>query len=186
MISDKFQNKYRISSARLPQWDYGWSGAYFVTVCTLNREHYFGEITNDIMNLSPIGVIADILWHEITNHNDNVELGAFVVMPNHIHGILVLGGKNVPVMDNVTVETRHALSLQSPAQKRFRNQGKNTVSSIVGGYKSAVTKHARRLGYRFAWQSRFHDHVIRDEQSYQRINDYIITNPQKWDDDTLK
>ena len=73
----------------------------------------------------------------------------------------------------------------SESQKRFRNPGKNTVSSIIGGYKSAVSKHANRLGFDFAWQSRFHDHIIRNDDEYQRINDYIENNPQKWNDDEL-
>ena len=104
---DKFKNKYRIPSARHPHWDYRWAGAYFITICTQNRIHYFGEIQNGVMNLSNVGVIADILWHEIPHHAKNVELGAFVVMPNHIHGILILTGND----DDHNVETGHALSL---------------------------------------------------------------------------
>ena len=72
---------------------------------------------------------------------------------------------------------------KSESEKRFRNPGKNTISSIIGGYKSAVTKHAHRLGIKFEWQSRFHDHIIRNDAEYQRINDYIENNPQKWNDD---
>jgi REP element-mobilizing transposase RayT len=79
------------------------------------------------------------------------------------------------------------LSLQSPpptiGQQRFQNQGKNTLSSIIGAYKSAVTKHANRLGFANAWQPRFHDHIIRDEKSFQRIQQYIINNPENWDTD---
>ena len=72
---------------------------------------------------------------------------------------------------------------KSESEKRFRNPGKNTISSIIGGYKSAVTKHAHRLGIEFEWQSRFHDHIIRNDAEYQRINDYIENNPLKWNDD---
>ena len=146
---EKFQHKYRIASARASWWDYGWNGAYFITICTKNREHFFGKIENGQMQLSGIGILADVFWHEIKNHAKNVELGAFVVMPNHIHGILILDKpENEPFAngnDVHNVETRHALSLQppiqpqSPAQQRFQNQGQNTVSSIIGSYKSAVT-----------------------------------------------
>ncbi len=170
----KFRNKYRIPSARAQWWDYGWNGAYFITACTKNRKHYFGEIQNKKMVLSHTGVIADILWHEIPRHFSFVELGAFVVMPNHIHGILVLDkpvdggavelGRDVGPGDDVgsgvaAVETGHALSLtpQTPGQIRAGNQGKKTISSIVGGYKSAVTKHANRIGFENGWQTRFHD-----------------------------
>ncbi len=109
-------------------------------------------------------------------------------MPNHIHGILILDGNGNNDGDG-NVETTHALSLQSPTkqqtigQQRFQNQGKNTISSIIGGYKSAVTKHANRLGFEFAWQSRFHDHIIRNDDEYERIKQYIINNPAKWGDD---
>ena len=191
----KYQNKYRIASARWQQWDYGWDAAYFITICTKDRQHHFGEISDGKMVLSSVGVIADVLWHEIKNHARHIELGAFVVMPNHIHGILVLDGNGGNIDDNV--ETRHALSLHlpqtlqtpppispsSPGQRRFQNQGKNTISSIVGGYKSAATKHANRMGLEMAWQPRFHDHVIRDEPSFIRITEYIINNPLNWSDD---
>lgn len=81
---DRYQNKYRIPSARAAWWNYGWAGAYFITICTRNREHLFGAIQNDEMRLSHCGLLADVFWHEIPNHAQNVELGAFVVMPNHI------------------------------------------------------------------------------------------------------
>ena len=204
----KFKNKYRIASARAQWWDYGWNGAYFITICTKNREHFFGEINNGKMVLSPTGVIADILWHEIPNHAPFVELGDFVVMPNHIHGILILdkpvGGnhnvENDTVVDTYTdtIETGHALSLlqsdqsigstvnpQTIGQNRFQNIGKNTISSIIGSYKSAVTKHANRLGLANGWQTRFHDHIIRDDAEFQRISDYIINNPDNWEDNNF-
>ena len=208
-MADKFQNKYRIPSARLPNWDYGWAAAYFITICTKDRECFFGDIVNGEMNLSKVGVIADVLWYEIKNHAKNIELGEFVVMPNHVHGIIVLNGNDVTNDGDFTVETTHALSLQSPqleqpeplnpfdppeqsqqpetpktiAQQRFQNQGTNTISSIIGGYKSAITKHANRLKLDFVWQSRFHDHIIRDEQSFQTISNYILNNPKNWSDD---
>jgi len=183
----KYQNKYRVESARAGWWDYGSPGAYFITICTADRRHYFGEIRDGVMHLSHVGVIADILWYEIPHHAKNVELGVFVVMPNHLHGILILNGDGG---GGGNVETGHALSLPDqrdqptpPGAQRFQNQGKNTVSSIIGSYKSAVTKHARRLGVEFAWQPRFHDHIIRNDPEYQRINDYIESNPENWDKD---
>jgi len=186
---EKFKNKYRISSARLQSWDYGWDGAYFITICTHNRKHYFGEIIDDKIQLSQIGVIADILWYEIKNHTNNIELNEFVVMPNHIHGILILNDKNGDGRDKAclvsTANTTNTADMTNIGQKRFQNQGKNTISSIVGSYKSAVTKHTRRLGYEFAWQSRFYDHIIRDEKSFNRIQNYIVNNPVNWVDDNF-
>jgi REP element-mobilizing transposase RayT len=208
-MAEKFMGKYRNSSARLQNWDYAWNAPYFITICTKNREYYFGEIIDGKMQLSNIGTIANIMWYEIKNHTNTAELDEFVVMPNHIHGILILNNDYQNEMDgknnnensndigdcNGDVGTRHALPLQSPTsssppltigQQRFQNQGKNTVSSIIGSYKSAVTKHARRLGYTFAWQSRFHDHIIRDDESFQRIKKYIENNPLNWGKDKFK
>ena len=206
-MTAKFRNKYRGQSTRLQRWNYGWNAAYFITICTKGREWYFGEVVNGAMQLSPVGIIADELWHEIRNHAKNVELGEFVVMPNHIHGIIILNGNKVPwtldpkddpsEMDDETVgprpvAARRALPQQpnqstesekTIGQQRFQNQGKNTVSSIVGSYKSAVTKHAHRSNLEFAWQSLFHDHIIRNEKAFQRITDYIRNNPINWRED---
>lgn len=143
------------------------------------------------MLLSNTGIIADILWYEIPNHAPFVELGDFVVMPNHIHGILILNkpdavgtGHAAVETGHANVETGHALSLRSTiGRNRFQNIGKNTVSSIIASYKSAVTKHANRLGLENGWQPRFHDHVIRNDREYQRISDYIINNPMNWAED---
>ena len=208
---DKFQNKYRIPSARLQLWDYRWAATYFITICTEERVNFFGEINtaNNSMQLSHVGVIADLLWHTIPIHSHNVELGSFVVMPIHIHGILILPEndelENVDINCDVdaryeNVETGHALSDKQYAQSdnhlpinqlntktigqsRFQNIGKKSVSSIVGSYKSAVAKHANRLGHHFKWQSSFHDHIIRNDDAYQRIADYIDTNPANWSSD---
>jgi len=191
---DKFRNKYRISSTRLQKWDYGWNASYFITICTKNREYFFGEIVKTpnpgiatiAMQLTEIGYIAHKFWDEIPNHFPFVQLGAFVVMPNHVHGIIIIDKQDDQrnVIKNIAtnVGTRHCL-VSTPGQKRFQNQGKNTLSSIVGSYKSVVTKHARKIHADFAWQSRFHDHIIRDDESYQRIRNYIINNPQNWKND---
>jgi putative transposase len=212
-MSDKFQNKYRIPSARLQNWDYGSNAMYFVTICTQNRENYFGNVVDGKMVLSNVGIIADILWYEIKNHSKNIELGQFVVMPNHVHGVLIICGNDIEsdATDDVNVgtthvETTHALSLSSQpsqpnqssqsiptsqppqqtktiGQQRFQNQGKNTLSSLIGSYKSAVSKHAHRIGFDFAWQPRFHDHIIRNDESFQRISEYIQNNPLNWTND---
>ena len=204
-MTNLYLGKYRIPSARWQNWDYGSDAAYFITICTKHRKHYFGEIEHGKMCLSHVGILADVFWHEIKNHAKNVELDSFVVMPNHIHGILTLDGNNMDRNDNNGnhVETPHAVSLQSPkslqsticpqnpqspqqpthetiGHQRFQNQGKNTVSSILGSYKSAISKHAHRLGLTMDWQFRFYDHVIRDDAEYSRIAEYIETNVDNW------
>ena len=131
-MADKYQNKYRIPSARLQTWDYANEGAYFITICTKYRRHFFGDVMDGKMILTNAGVIADILWHEIKHHNKNIQLGEFIVMPNHVHGILILDGENAAARTGDEIETRHALSLSAipnPGQLRFQNQGKNTMSS---------------------------------------------------------
>ncbi|CAM4237786.1 hypothetical protein [Gillisia limnaea] len=89
-MAEKFQNKYRSASARLKTWDYGWNGAYFVSICTQSRECFFGNISDGKMHLSEIGEIAHNFWIEIPNHFPFVKLGEFIVMPNHMHGIIII------------------------------------------------------------------------------------------------
>ena len=188
-MPDKFKNKYRIPSARLQNWDYRWQGTYFITICTQNRENYFGKIVDGNMKLSAIGIIADIMWHEIKNHETNVALDAFVVMPNHVHGILILAGDdNDKIGIGRGVETLHATSLPNEKNKSFANISpkSGSVSAIIRSYKSAVTKNAHRLGFDFKWQSRFHDHIIRDGKSFENIRNYIFENPMNWENDGFK
>ena len=182
---EKFKNKYRVNSTRLQAWDYGWDGAYFITLCTHQRKHYFGEIYNGNMQLSPIGMLADVFWYEIKNHAINVELGAFIVMPNHIHGILRLKNNFSASRDKACLVSTQGndISPKIIGKQRFQNQGKNTISSIIGSYKSAVTKHIHRFGYEFVWQPRFYDHIIRNDESYHYLENYILTNPQNWEAD---
>lgn len=108
-----YKNKYRNESARWQNWDYRWNAAYFITICTKNREPFFGRIINEKMILSQVGVIADICWYEIKNHANNVELGEYVIMPNHIHGIIII--------NNDIVGTTHALSHSSIHDSTFHS-----------------------------------------------------------------
>ena len=219
---DKFKNKYRIPSARLLNWDYGSNGAYFITICTKGREHFFGEISNVVipnMQLNTVGYLAEQYWLAIPAHFPFVELGNFVVMPNHIHGILIVdkignGGDINDTNDTVAfVETLHATSLPpnvlpendepeniQPENTKPRNADPNnttntnkqmayispksgSVSTIIRSYKSAVTKNARAIHVDFDLQTRFHDHIIRNADSFETIQDYISNNPQNWRDD---
>ena len=203
-MADKYRDKYRIPSARISNWDYSSNGAYFITICTAKRQNYFGEIINAEMHLSKIGEMANQCWLAIPDHFPFVLLDAFVVMPNHIHGIIIIdkpdndSGGDVIVEIGHAVETGHALSLQEREQEqeresepqqtkqihpRFRNQGKNTISSMIGSFKSAVTKYCNENKLPFGWQSRFHDHIIRDNDEFHRIMNYIINNPANWKDD---
>ena len=196
-MSDKFHIQYRITSARLSNWDYSWKGFYFITICTKNRERYFGEIKNGKMQLSNVDVIANLLWSEIVSHTINAQLGEIVVTTNHVHGVLILDNYRSVGGDVVVVETLHATSLQRERQPPIHNESNNlinqkmsgispkpnSISTIIRSYKSAVTKHANRLKLNFEWQPRFYDHIIRNDDSFRRISNYIKNNPTKWEED---
>ena len=216
---DKFKNKYRIPSARASWWDYGWTGAYFITICTQNREHYFGEIVRSQWVASPLGKIAESCWHEIPNQFPFIELGAFVVMPNHVHGIIIIHQSDTP-NENVgnngnengnggNVETQLIASLQNQNQNQERDnwdghgggdKNSNSIGGITGNknpmlhnnlsrvirwYKGRCTFEMRKLHAEFAWQSRFHDHIIRNAEEFERIHHYIQNNPINWQNDEL-
>lgn len=167
---EKFKNKYRIGSARAPWWDYGQNAAYFITICTKNRIHYFGEIIEQKMCLSPLGECAESCWNDIPNHFPFVKLGVFVVMPNHVHGIIMI---------DKDIKPSPAIYLDDGARNKFDAQSKN-IASIIRGFKIGVTKKSKLVYTDFKWQSRFHDHIIRNDIDYQRINDYIENNPLNW------
>ena len=177
-MNNKFQNKYRIPSARLKNWDYGNNGAYFITICTSNREYFFGEIVlvNDEneMQLNEIGKLAERFWAEIPNHFPFVELGNYVIMPNHIHGILIINKKNI--VDDI-VETLHCNVSTVNATEAINKKElmaeispkSGTISTIIRSYKSVVTKNAHFIHADFEWQTRFHDHIIRNSESFERM-----------------
>lgn len=209
-MQNKFQNKYRISSARLQTWDYSSNGAYFITICTQNREHLFGTIENQEMYLSEIGKFAQQFWMEIPNHFPFVELGNFVVMPNHVHGILIINkpvetrfiaSKTVidneidNVIDNVidneidnviNNETRLIASLQGENGGICGEKNPmlhDNISKIIRWYKGRCSFESRKINSNFGWQSRFHDHIIRNSKSFDIIQNYIVENPIKWEND---
>jgi len=182
-----FKNKYRIESARLQNWDYGWNGKYFVTIVTKNRECYFGEISNGKMILNDLGEIAEKCWREIPEHFPFVILDEFIVMPNHVHGIIEIK----KIYDGgLTVETQNFASLRMdckqqykfPPQNKFAPQSQN-LGSIIRGFKIGVTKYANENNFNFGWQPRFYDHIIRDENDLNRIRNYIYNNPRNWGKD---
>lgn len=176
-MSEKFQNKYRIESARLPNWDYGGNGAYFVTICTKNRICWFGDVVDGKMVLNDLGKIANDCWLEIPEHFPFVKLGRHVVMPNHVHGIVVID-KSVETPDSGVSTT---ISGKTAAASEKWKPG--TLGVILNQYKRAVTIGCRKIYADFAWQSRFHDHIIRDDESFHRISEYIKNNPSNWSDD---
>lgn len=178
-----FRNKYRIETIRLQSWDYGNDGMYFVTVCTKNRKQYFGEIVETSCMTSEIGLVAHNEWYKTPEIRPdmNLQLGEFIVMPNHIHGIIIIGGcRDATHCVSTTTNAMHHVSTEY--KNKFGPQSKN-LASILRGYKSAVTTYARKNNIEFDWQPLFHDHIIRSADAYHRISNYIKNNPSKWAED---
>ena len=149
-------------SPRLQGYDYASEGAYFVTICTQNRVHLFGEVVDGEMMLNTLGCVVETCWDDLPTHYNNIQLDAFVVMPNHVHGIIFISGGD----DDV----RHGLT------------------EIVRGFKTFSARkinHVRDTPGTAIWQRSFHDHIIRDARGLNNIRAYIATNPARWHADSL-
>lgn len=182
---DKFLGKYRKQSARAMWHDYD-GGLYFVTICTKDRVHYFGEISENEMHLTEVGQYVVEQIRNVQVHYNYAKIPLWVVMPNHLHAIVIIDGDNIPykrrvvkTLDGSMVESRRATTLQ---QRGIANM-QGWLSVVVGGFKSAVTKFANERGIPFAWQTRFHDRIVRDICEMNQIADYIENNVQKWEMD---
>lgn len=177
-IMSLYQNKYRIESARLKNWDYNRHAFYFITICTKNQIPFFGQIERGTMQLSEIGEIANQAWQATSalRPDMNLELGHFVVMPNHFHAILLIGE------NEYNTDTALSNNKDASYQNQFDSQSKN-LASIVRGFKAKVTSKAWKINPNFAWQPRYHDHIIRNEQALEKISNYIQNNPLLWKQD---
>lgn len=169
--SNLYQKKYRISEARLKGFDYGSNAIYFITICTKNRENYFGDIIVETRNcaslqMSEIGQIANNFWSEIPQHFPFVELDDFVIMPNHIHGILVFNKENYNEW-NIN---------------KFGVQSQN-LASVIRAFKSSVKRYSNQNNIDFNWQSRYYDRIVRNYDELKRIQIYIQKNPENWKND---
>jgi len=168
---------------RLSGWDYSSESVYFITICCNEKQQYLGRIYNNKVELSEIGMVASQYWVEIPYHYPHVKLDEFVIMPNHIHGLLILDysliGSNKPKYI-ISGESHNKVSNQ------FSKPLKNSISVIVNQYKSSVKRWCNRnsLSY-FKWQPRFYDQVLRNDKSIDIIREYIFTNPGNWIMDEL-
>ncbi len=158
-------SKYRIDSARLKNWDYSSSGYYFITICTKNMKCFFGWIKNEDFNFSDAGKILKHEWLKTFDIRDNVSIDEWRVMPNHFHAIIVINA-------------------QKYSNDTNKNMKSNSLSSIINQFKGNCTRKIRGIGLKeFQWQSRYHDHIIRDEDSLLKIRNYIKYNHLKWQED---
>jgi REP element-mobilizing transposase RayT len=181
-----YRNRYRIESARMPGWDYRLPAAYYTTICTQNRHHYFGHIHNGQMILSNIGSLVLRYWAQIPNFSPAIALDEFVVMPNHVHGIILVHrrGRGRDVALGSENNKNH------PMQRLYKSFGSSFMSTISPKSKSLSvvirtfkSRCARQINtwyphIHFQWQPRFYDHIIRNEKSLHAIRQYIRENPE--------
>lgn len=206
-MADLYKNKYRIPSVRATWHDYK-GGSYFVTICTKNRKPYFGHIVDGQMTYTDLGISANDCLQAIPSHFPDAGIPVWIVMPNHIHAIIIINAPATPVetqnlasqirqntnrsetqnlastkqMSIHHPETQNFASLQGETLQKFGPQSRN-LASIVRGFKIGVTKYANSHDIPFAWQPRFHDHIIRNQYEMNRIGDYINNNVARWKED---
>ena len=175
-----YQGKYRIKSARATWCNYN-EGLYFITICTAAKKNYFGDIIELEMIFSEIGKYAQYCISQIERLHPNVIVPYSVVMPNHVHMIISITSDLPYIGDNV--ETPHCdVSTVDTKMREIANYcGK--LSHLVSQFKSSVTKYAKKNEIPFGWQSRFHDHIIKNQDELQKISEYILNNVYKWNED---
>jgi len=192
---------------RLKDYDYSQDGFYFVTICTKNREEFFGEIKDEEMILNEYGEIAKNCWLEIPDHFQNAEFDEFIIMPNHIHGIVIIANdmdvgnadlrspqianaNNENIVNPSAVGNAINENIGNPSAVRNadlrslqQQRTKMYIPKIIHGIKSSVTRKMREKynDFNFGWQKSYYDQIIRDEKSLDNIRQYIVDNPLKWD-----
>lgn len=188
-------------SVRLQGYDYSKEGLYFITICTHDKLCLFGEIGETQMFLNALGEVVNKCWLEIPNHFPNAVLHEFIVMPNNIHGIIELKASNLENPSNVGVQNFEPLR-EIPKINKYQKIIPRSIGSIVRGFKIGVTKWYREkinsnfdyklitedyrqisLSGNQIWQRNYYEHIIRNEESYLNISNYIINNPQNWQQD---
>ncbi len=183
--------KHHRRSIRLKGYDYSQAGAYYITIVTQGREHLFGEAINGEMNLSRYGLIVQFAWFDLPKHYPHVELDAFCIMPNHAHGIIVLyeDGRGGSFSGKHILQTQALISQTiSDINHETRPYGpkRHPLSEIVRAFKSFSAKRInvlRKTPGIPVWQRNYYEHIIRNEQDYQAIRNYISNNPANWEND---
>ena len=202
MSEDKYKNRYRISSARAAWHDY-MGGAYFVTICTKDREFFFGKIENDEMHLSEIGRYANEQFCDVSSNYPYAIIPSYVVMPNHIHAIVIIDDHYDACRDAIyrvsnsihrvseTICVPESEMQMRTTQDRGGITGRDnpmlyqSLGTVIRGLKARVTHYAKEKGLDFAWQSRFHDRIIRDQDDMNEAALYVDNNVAKWPEDEM-
>lgn len=165
-----YQSRYRVESTRKRGHDYSSPGTYFVTICTKNMRCSLGTVKAQRTILSEVRTIVERCWLEIPSHYKGIEVGEFVIMPNHIHGLIRIAGQHRYTPDALIV---------GPT-------GGPTLGTIVGGFKAGVSRWCRENAiFDFAWQERFYDEIVRGDAALAAIREYIRANPENWWTDEL-
>ena len=165
-------------SIGLKEFDYSQAGAYFITICTHQREHLFGEIVDGVMTLNEFGVIAQEEWLKTALIRREIDLGEFVIMPNHFHGIIMIH-EPVGAYGHTPLPTTNPANFESPSR---------TLGAMVRGFKSAVTTRVnqkRGTPGKPVWQRNYWEHIIRDEKDLLNTQTYILNNPAQWENDEM-
>ena len=167
MPSKPYHGQFRSRSLRLQNWDYSANAAYFITICTQNNEHFFGLVKNNQMELSAIGQIAHDCWLEIPQHFSFVSLDRFIIMPNHLHGIIFIKKDN---------------NQRAKHKNQFGPQSQN-LASVVRGFKAGVTTQARKINTHFSWHNNYYENIIRNRSMLENLSLYTLNNPKTWPND---
>ena len=176
---DNAQGRHR-RSIRLKGYDYAQPGGYFVTLVTQGRECLFGEIIEGEVQLSALGKITDECWQSIPEHFPNVELGAYVVMPNHIHGIIIIHEND----EATRVGATHWVAPTPNTFTRPKGPKHGSLGAILGACKMTVTRRAgKELHSGNIWQRNYYEHILRDQSDWECISAYISDNPLNWKKD---
>jgi REP element-mobilizing transposase RayT len=181
---ENYKPKNNRKSIRLQSYDYSSPGHYFVTICTINREMLFGSVKNGQMFLNSLGKIAHKYWLRMPINYEYSRLHAFVVMSNHVHGIIQISQK-----PNPSVGAIHELPLRMGKmdQETYRKRRRKMyLSKIIGWYKMNVSREINsslRFAGNSCWQRNYHEHIIRDQESLNKITEYIEMNPGLWEKD---
>ena len=172
---------------RLRGYDYAKPGTYFITICTWENREIFGDIRDGIMILNPLGIIARDDWIALPSRRKNIALDEYVVMPNHFHAIIrILDTEPGDASIAPTPHTNVRATLASPPRSRKSKLHPNSLGSIIGGFKSGVTRQIRKINQRSTlpiWHWRYYDSIVKDDDSLENIRQYIRNNPKKWHQD---
>jgi putative transposase len=174
-----YQEKYLIRSTRRPNYDYSSPGSYFITICTKYRKPHFGRILNQKINLTEIGEMARSFWIEIPQHFKNVLLDEFIIMPDHLHGIIIILNKTSNPRDIAQLRL-HRIQPSINQQMSQISPKPNSLPTIIRSYKSICTREINKIypSAEFKWQSRFHERIIQNNYQLKNVQNYIRNNPK--------